>query len=186
MLLFQRAASARIGGFSSNSETDGSRVSKSGGLIATARLLSGRRGTRLIVAYTRPKSSRSQPIRCVRCQTNSPRLRRGLLQLLPHFVREPPAEPGATGIATRDGLRLRHHYGSNRFCAIHCGTVCGCFRSLSFSPNVRFQNDGLSFCAMRDDGLLGCFVLPGVRADTVLCHALFVPLATLFAPSFIV
>src|SRR4051812_31420386 len=99
--------------------------------------------------------------------------------------RRPPIKASGA-LSCNPQSEIRNHYGSNRFCAIHCGTVCGCFRSLSFSPNVRFQNDGLSFCAMRDDGLLGCFVLPGVRADTVLCHALFVPLATLFAPSFIV
>jgi hypothetical protein len=80
------------------------------------------------------------------------------------------------------------HYGSSRFCAIHCGTVCGCCIAGSFAPNIFFQNGGdvsrLATCGV-GAGFAAFFVLePGVTAATVLCHADFVPVATLFAPFF--
>ena len=37
---------------------------------------------------------------------------------------------------------MTSRYGSSRFCAIHCGTVCGCCISGSFAPNIFFQNGG--------------------------------------------
>ncbi len=79
-------------------------------------------------------------------------------------------------------------YGSSRFCAIHCGTVCGCCISGSFAPNIFFQTDGdvarLATCGA-GAGFVAFFALePGVTAATVLFHADFVPVATLLAPFF--
>jgi hypothetical protein len=85
---------------------------------------------------------------------------------------------------------MMHDYGSSRFCAIHCGTVCGCCISGSFAPNIFFQNGGdvsrLATCGAGFAAAFGVvFALgPGVTAATVLCHADLVPAATLFAPFF--
>src|SRR6185369_6125617 len=84
------------------------------------------------------------------------------------------------------GKHAHLRYGSRRFCAIHCGTVCGCCIAGSFAPNIFFQNGGdVSRVATRGlgSGLAVFFAAgPGVTAATVLCHADFVPAATLLAP----
>src|SRR3954469_25684444 len=76
-------------------------------------------------------------------------------------------------------------YGSSRFCAIHCGTVCGCCIAGSFAPNIFFQNGGdvarLATRGLRS-GFGVFFVLgPGVTAATVLCQADLAPATTLSA-----
>jgi hypothetical protein len=82
--------------------------------------------------------------------------------------------------------KIGNRQGSNRFCAIHCGTACGCWISGSFAPSIFFQNGGdvsrLAICGA-GAGFVVFFAL-GVTAATVLCHADFVPAATLCAPFF--
>lgn len=72
---------------------------------------------------------------------------------------------------------MSRYYGSSRFCAIHCGTVCGCCSSGSFAPNIFFQKGGdvSRWATCGGVAAAGFFVLsPGVTAATVLRHADFV------------
>jgi hypothetical protein len=79
------------------------------------------------------------------------------------------------------------NYGSSRFCAIHCGTVCGCCSAGSFAPIIFFQKGGDVWRAVSlGSGFTVVFLEPelGVTAATVLFHADFVLVATLCAPFF--